>query len=255
MRDFALMLIFVTCYIPNASAGPYAPPAGQPGSTAIPDTSPLFVEWASGFQNYVQGSPINLSFTNPAKALGPAKGTAFDVTELGNGGQITLTFDKAILASQNGPDFAVFGNGFEDTYEKLAYVDVSQDGQHWLRMPNHDLTPAHVSTFGLTDPTNIDGLAGKYRAGFGVPFSLNDVGLAWASYVRLVDIVGDGSAKDSSGNPIYDPYPNDNGFNVGGVGVLSAVPEPASFVLLAAGAALAWLIRAKIRQRAAIQLP
>jgi hypothetical protein len=249
MRTFAILLTTWVLLGSNALAGSFAPAAGQPGSTAIANTSPLFVEWASGYQNYVQGSPINLSFTNPAKALGPAKGTAFDVTELGDGGQITLTFDKAILATRNGPDFAVFGNGFEDTYEKLAYVDVSQDGQHWLRMPNHDLTPSPVGTFGLTDPTNIDGLAGKYRAGFGIPFSLNDVGLAWASYVRLVDIVGDGSAKDSSGNPIYDPYPNDNGFNVGGVGVLSTVPEPASILLLAAGAAVAWLMRTRIRHR------
>ena len=162
---------------------------------------------------------------------------------MGDGGQITLTFPHPILASQAGPDFAVFGNSFEDTYEKLAYVDVSADGQNWFRVPNDDLTPGPVGTFSLTDPTNIEGLAGKYHQGFGDPFSLKDVGLASASFVRLVDVVGDGTNRDTAGNPIYDPYPNDNGFNVGGVGVLSAVPEPASAILLLLGTCLLTIVR------------
>ena len=148
-------------------------------------------------------------------------------------------------ASVSGPDFAVFGNSFNDTYLKLAYVEVSQDDQHWSRMPNVDLTPAPVSTFGAADPTNIDGLAGKFRLGFGVPFSLSEVGLSTASFVRLIDVVGDGSNKDTAGDPIYDPWPNDNGFNVGGVGVLSMVPEPGSLALLASG--VVWL--AVLRRR------
>ncbi len=241
---FCLALSFVTLFASIAVAGPYPAAAGQPGSTAVSAIDSRIVEWASGYLNYVQGSPINASFTNPLKALGPAKGTTTDVTELGDGGQITLSFDHPILASANGPDFVVFGNGFEDTYEKLAYVDVSVDGQTWLRMPNHDLTSAPVGTFSLTDPTNIDGLAGKYRVGFGVPFNLSEVGLATASFVRLVDVIGDGSNIDSDGHPIYDPWPNDNGFNVGGVGVLSMVPEPSSLVLLFVGAA-AWLALAR----------
>ena len=57
----------------------------------------------------------------------------------------------------------------------------------------------------------------------------------WASYVKLVDVVGNGTDLDSAGNPIYDPYPNDDGFNAAGVGVLSMVPEPASAVLLVLG--------------------
>ena len=91
------------------------------------------------------------------------------------------------------------------------------------------------------DPTNISGLAGKYIVGYGTPFSLSEVGLPWADYVRLVDVIGDGSNLDSAGNPIYDPWPNSNGFNVAGVGVLSvgsAVPEPSSLVLMLIGGGL-----------------
>jgi PEP-CTERM motif len=218
-----------------ASAGPYSPAPPAAGSDAIAATDPRISEWASGYQNYVEGSPINATFANPAEALGPFQNSTVDVTELGDGGQITYTFAKPIAASASGPDFVVFGNSFEAPYEKLAYVEVSVDGQTWLRMPNHDLTPSPVGTFGLTDPTNIDGLAGKYQLGYGVGFSLSEVGLTTADYVRIVDVIGNGSDKDSSGNPIYDPTPNSDGFNVAGVGVLSVVPEPSSIVLLLIG--------------------
>jgi PEP-CTERM motif len=233
------VLILALAIPPTARAGPYPPAAGQPGSDALSYQDPRFVEWASGYQNYIQGSPINPAFTDPTQTLGPAKGTTTGVTELGDGGQITLTFASPIVASQSGPDFAVFGNSFDSTYLKLAYVDVSQDGITWYRMPDYSLTPGPVGTFGNNmDPTNIDGLAGKYMVGYGVPFSLSEVGLTWASYVRLVDVVGNGTNLDSAGNPIYDPYPNDDGFNAGGVGVLSdlaSVPEPSSIALMLIG--------------------
>ncbi len=224
-----------------AGAGMYDPAAGQPGSLAISDHDPRFVEWASGYLNYIKGSPINNSFTDPTQTLGPARGTTTNVTELGDGGQITLTFANPIVSSGTGPDFVVFGNAFSSTYLKLAYVDVSQDDVTWYRMPDYSETPGPVGTYGASDPTNIFGLAGKYQVGYGVGFSLSEVGLASASYVRLVDVVGDGSDKDSAGNPIYDPTPNSNGFNAAGVGVFSeAVPEPASVVLvLIAGASIA----------------
>ena len=44
---------------------------------------------------------------------------------------------------------------------------------------------------------------------------------------------------DSNMNPIYDNYPNDDGTNVAGVAVLSDVPEPGTFALIAAAGAVA----------------
>ena len=235
MPDESFCFPLILTYLSDVTwAGPFPPAAGQPGSDAIPYTSPSIVEWASGYQNYIEGSPINQSFANPTTTLGPAQGTTTGITELGDGGQITLTFPHPIKSS-GGADFAVFGNAFESGYNKLAYVYVSANGVNWFEMPNVSLTPGPISTFGTNmDPTNISGLAGKYVVGDGVPFSLSSVGLPYAEYVKIVDIIGNGSQKDSLGNPIYDPTPNSNGFNVGGVGVLS-VPEPSSLVLLSLG--------------------
>ena len=51
----------------NLLAGPYAPAAGQSGSTAIPNNSLLIVEWASGFDDLVRG-PMGIA--NPGGTLG-----------------------------------------------------------------------------------------------------------------------------------------------------------------------------------------
>ena len=233
-----LIVAAVCCGAHVASAGPYSPAPPAANSDAVNASNPSIVEWASGYQNYVEGSPISAAYTNPTESLGAFKDNSADVTELGDGGQITYTFPEPIVAGTSGFDFAVFGNAFESTYEKLAYVEVSPDGQNWYLMPNYDLNPSPVGTYGLTDPTDIQGLAGKYQLGYGVGFNLSEVGLASAEYVRIIDIIGNGTEKDSNGDPIYDPYPMDNGFNVDAVGVMSAAPEPSSIILLVIGLAL-----------------
>ena len=243
LKNCWFCLFLILSIAPPASAGPYPPAAGLPGSDAISYTDPRFVEWASGYLNYEQGPTTSPNWYNdPTQTLGPAQGTITNVTSLGDGGQITLTFASPIVASQSGPDFAVFGNAFSPGYLKLAYVEVSQDDVHWYKMPNYSLTPAPVATYGDNmDASNIFGLAGKYVVGYGTPFSLSEVGLQWASYVRLIDVVGNGTNLDSAGNPIYDPYPNSNGFNAAGVGVISdaaMVPEPRSMTLMLIGAVL-----------------
>ncbi len=231
MAGCAVSLCFLLAA--TAHAGPFPPAAGQPGSDAISNSDPRIVEWASGYSDYVEGNPINVTYANPTSCLGPAiTSTTSHLTELGDGGQITLSFASPIIADGAGPDFAVFGNAFSPGYLKLAYVDVSEDGTTWYREPNYSDTPSPISTYGDNmDPTNISGLAGKYVVGYGVPFSLSAVGLTEANYVRIVDIIGNGTDLDSAGNPIYDPYPNSNGFNVSGVGVISTVPEPGTFTL------------------------
>ena len=212
-------------------AGPYAPAAGQAGSTAIANDDAAFIGWASGYQDYQPGSHVDVTFQQPMKALGPAEGTTSDAVTLGRNGQITLTFDSP-LRDGFGSDFAVFENSFSDTFLELAYVEVSSDGVNFFRFDNDSLTSSPVGSFGAVDPTNVHNLAGKYRRGQGTPFDLEDLrdvspllNTAAVTHVRLIDVVGDGSALDSSGDVIYDPSPTEGsaGFDLDGIGVLNQI--------------------------------
>ncbi|NLI82303.1 MAG: PEP-CTERM sorting domain-containing protein [Deltaproteobacteria bacterium] len=246
------VLLTAMSWVTSAQAGPYAPAAGQPGSTAIHKDDAAFVGWATGWQNYIVGTydnsttPVDSRWQTPEKALGKAVGDSYDIVTLGKGGSITLTFASGI-GDGVGWDFAVFENSFNDTFLELGYVEVSSNGTDFFRMLNDSLTPGPIGAFGSVDSTNIDGLAGKYRQGYGTPFDL--ASLAGVSsfldihnilYVRIVDICGDGTYLDSSGNVIYDPYPTTGspGFDLDAVGVLHAanpVPVPSAVWLLGTG--------------------
>jgi hypothetical protein len=248
-----------------AHAGPYAPAAGIAGSTAVDKSSTDIVQWATGYENYLPGSNVDATWKTPEKALGAAQGTSSDIVSLGDQGAITLSFGGTI-ANGSGWDFAVFENSFSDTFLELAFVEVSSNGSDFFRFPAISFTANPVNAFGSVDPTNIDGLAGKYRQGFGTPFDLDALaGIAGldvnsVSHVRLVDIKGNGSEFDSypagfgGPHPIYDPYQTiiSGGFDLDAVGVryfAAAVPEPESVALFAAGLGLvAW----RVRRRAVI---
>lgn len=229
---------------------PFAPAAGQAGSTAIDRQDPGIVAWASGYSDLSYGAAVDATWQTPGKALGPATGSAFDILCLGRGGRVTLTFSRAITDGA-GPDFAIFENSFGDTFLELAWVEVSTDGEHFVRFPNFSFTPAAVGSFGNVDPTQVHGYGGKYRLGFGTPFDLSELAAAHTAildgtdhfsaeyeqafldnfphldleeinFVRLIDIPGDGSALDAEGEVIYDPYPTTGsaGFDLEAVGVL-----------------------------------
>ncbi|EMI21560.1 cell surface protein [Rhodopirellula maiorica SM1] len=220
------------------AAGPYAPAAGETGSTAIAMDDPAIVAWATDWQNYDAGSDVSETFQTPAKALGPAAGTSFDIVSLGRGGKITLQFDIPIRDGL-GADFAVFENSVTDTFLELAFVEVSSNGSDFFRFDTDSLTDSSVGGFGSIDPTNIDGFAGKYRQGFGTPFDLNDLAgvsanldISAITHVRIVDIVGDGTQTDSSGDTVYDPYPTvgSAGFDLDAIGVINQAPYDVSSV-------------------------
>ena len=209
-------------------AGPHAPAADQSGSTAISKDDPSIVAWATGISDYTAGSNVDPEFQTPDKAIGPAEGTAGDAVSLGRGGAITLTFAEPIRDGL-GPDFAVFENGFSDTFLELGFVEVSSDGVNFFRFDSDSLTAAPVDAFGAVDPTDIHNLAGKYRQGFGTPFDLEElagesplIDTTSITHVRVADIVGDGSQSDSSGDPIYDPFPTTGsaGLDLDAVGVI-----------------------------------
>jgi hypothetical protein len=245
--------------ISSVQAGPYTAPG-------IPASSPQFVQWANSVQSLVRG-PQNI--TNPSgaaatfgaatDALGPADGT--HIVSLGDGGQITLGFAQPIFNGA-GPDFAVFENGFASgglAFLELGFVDVSSDDMNFFRFPSVSLTQntAQIGSFGTMDPTNLYDLAGKDLANVGTPFDLQELVPLYpqldvnnVKYIRVTDVIGNVNtnlgantfSRDSLGNVINDPWPTasaSSGFDFDAVGVLNAVPEPATWILLAM--ALTWV--------------
>jgi len=233
------MMVLCLLSAAESSAGPYPPAAGETGSTAVPSDHQAIVAWASGWEDYVPGPEADAVWQTPDKAVGPPDGTVYDVVCLGRGGRLTMTFNTPI-SDRTGWDFAVFENGFRDTFLELAYVEVSSDGVNFVRFDSVSLTALPVNGFGAVDPTDVDGLAGKYRLGYGTPFDLSDlagkpevianrVDLTSITRVRFIDIVGDGSCQDTDGRPIHDPYPTyqSAGLDLNAVAVLSGIPKPA----------------------------
>ncbi|MEX0678560.1 MAG: PEP-CTERM sorting domain-containing protein [Pirellulales bacterium] len=273
MRTLTATTLLLISAGSSAWAGPFSPPAGQPGSTAMAASDAQFVGWAVGFGSLVRG-PLDIanpggglaSFGSGGNALGPADATPSNtapVVSLGDGGAITLSFARPIT---DGPgfDFAVFENGFADEFLELAFVEVSTNGTDFVRFPAISLTQTatQVGGFGTLDATDLHNLAGKYRAGYGTPFDLSEVaGLsatvnaADVNFVRLVDVVGSINpalgTQDSLGNPMNDPYPtafSSGGFDLDAVGVIHAIPEPAGWVLLSMGVIFGCLVRRRRRR-------
>jgi len=205
------------------------------GTGAIAATAPGIVGWAAGVVTPVPwGTDLLPEWQEIERALGPATGDPLDVVSLGNGGALAVSFDPPI-ADGAGADFAVFENGITDTFLELAWVEVSSDGATFARFPARYTGDKPVSAYGGHDRALIEGFAGRYRVGFGTPFDLADlaaapgvtggaVDLSAVRFVRLVDVIGDGSVHDVEGNPVYDPTPTveSAGFDLDAVAVLHA---------------------------------
>jgi hypothetical protein len=224
-----------------AFAGPYAPPAGEPNSTAVHMDEPNFTAWATGItvqRGYIKIDEPELgyvSYGNDANALGKADGSLYGVVSLGDGGDATLTFANPIA---NGPgyDFAVFENAFDDTFLELAFVEVSSDGVNFFGFDSVSLTQTdtQVGGFGMLETTDLHNFAGKYRQGYGTPFDLEELAdvnvlldVNSITHVRIIDAVGciqDEYARyDSLGNKINAPWPTPfatGGFDLDAVGVI-----------------------------------
>lgn len=258
-RAIAIVAIALASAVPLLTAGPFPGPAGTPGSTAVAHDDPRIIAWASAVGEIKRGlvdisdpdfSPL-ASYGAPEDALGPAN--AFDpqngVVSLGDAGSITLTFAQPI-GDGPGFDFAVFENGFDDRFLELAFVEVAGPDGVFVRFPSISLTQTSTQV-DLYDPnytgldaTNLDGLAGKYRALFGTPFDLATVGLTQVNAVRIVDVVGSIDPRfgrfDNSmparliNDPFTTPF-SSSGFDLDAIGVLHTVPEPGTAALFVAG--------------------
>jgi hypothetical protein len=239
----ALILIAFGLLLTSIKAqGPYASPAGEPGSLAIHKDSSVFIGWASnaiinrGWQNITNTSAGQ---TTAGDSISPTGKSGLNgVVSLGDGGIATLTFD-GIIYDGPGADFAVFENSFDGLFLELAFVEVSSDGFSFFRFDAVSLTDtsAQIASFGNTDATNIYNLAGKYKAQYGTPFDLNQLAgkpgldINNITHIRIIDVVGNidelYTTYDSQNNPINDPWPTEfpvGGFDLDAVGVINFIP-------------------------------
>lgn len=190
------------------------------------------LSWASGYSEYTCGPNCDAVWQTPEKGLGKAQGSAYDIVCLGEGGSITITFDRPII-NRDGPDFAVFENSFSGEFLELALVEISADGNRFYRFTAYSATPGPVGEYGTIDfysvynrDTSYTGFAGIHMQGYGTLFDISSIENFpgdTVSHIRIVDILGDGSIQDSAGNAVYDPYPQTGsaGFDLDAVGVLN----------------------------------
>lgn len=221
------ILLFLLGPLSLWAQGPFAPEVGISGTKAVFVDSSIFISWASsctihrGYIDIASPSLGRVNYGSKEDALGKSD---VSVVSLGDSGVAVLSFDGVILDGP-GADFAVFENSFGHNFLELAFVEVSKDGKNYQRFPAQFLsdTTIQIGPFAISEPTNLYNLAGKYKAKYGTPFDLNELGIDSVRFVRVVDVVGTIDAKhatrDSKGNKINDPYPTDfanNGLYTGG---------------------------------------
>ena len=232
--------------VPVALWAQFAPAQGQPGTTAMHADSSAFVAWATGC--VAEPGPMNITNLDAGLAgsgwpasnvIGYPQGT-MGVTCLGDGGMATVTFASPIC-NREGPDFAVFENGFANAqnpnlwFLELGFVEVSSDGENFFRFPaySNTQTETQLDGMGCIDPSQIHNLASKYGAMYGTPFELDEVpddpllDKDHITHVRIIDVIGnidpEYATYDCQGNPINDPWPTpfaSCGMDLDAVGVI-----------------------------------
>lgn len=248
LRMPAVVFVLVVWISDPALAGPFTEAGYDPASMSA---------WATEVDEFARG-PLDIATPSLGVAtfgvsddtLGPATGDSFDVFSLGDGGHITLFFASGI-GDGPGDDFAVYENGFfiiGGLFAEFAFVEVSTDGISFARFDSTSLQTTPVSGGSVVDPTDYDNLAGKHPLASGTGFDLEEladhplvlsgaIDLFNIQFVRMTDVIGDGSTLDGIDNPVFDPYPtafSSGGFDLEAVGVLH-VPEPSSLGMLLAG--------------------
>ncbi len=117
---------------------------------------------------------------------------------LGSDGWVVLEFTDNSIINEPGPDFTVFENVMDSGsgyFQECAFVDVSQDGQYWIRFPWDETTLEGLA--GLLPTTGQDPLNPEISGGD--QFDLEELGLEWVRFVRLTDCgdsVSDGGLFD-----------------------------------------------------------
>ena len=228
---------------PQPEHGPFCGAVGTEGCDAIDGHSSSIVAWATGV-SVVRGlddiavpDGPHVIYGSESDAVGAIDFTTTTAVSLGDGGSATVTFAHPIRNGE-GPDFAVFENSFNDYFLELGFVEVSTDGERFVRFPATSLSQTDSQIVSYVDPTFINNLAGKYRVGYGTPFDLEElrdstgINIDSIVYVRIVDVVGSIDPQyatyDAYGHIVNDPYPTSDptgnwrsgGFDLTGVAVM-----------------------------------
>lgn len=242
-----MMALSLGLYTSAWGQGSFCGAVGTSGCNAVHCDSSAIIGWATGCS--VERGPVDIVnpdgphvfFGEEEYGIGPAGTSTTVAVSLGDGGTATLTFG-APIHNVPGPDFAVYENSFNDNFLELAFVEVSSDGERFVRFPATSLTQTttQVGSSGSLDPTNLNNLAGKFRVGYGTPFDLEELrdstglDIDNITHVRLVDVVGtidpQYATYDAFGHIVNDPYPTNEyatygsgGFDLTGVAVLTSL--------------------------------
>jgi hypothetical protein len=243
MNKFTLLC---AAFLVSTCAGAqFAPQVGTTGTTAIHKDSSAIKAWALnctlqlGWQN-IADTTLGHPQAGDASYVPGKAGNG--VVSLGDGGSAVVTFKHPVINGE-GPDFAVFENGFIDqtiepgtAFLELAFVEVSSDGTHYTRFPATSLNDqtTQLGSFEGMVADSINNFAGKYLGNYGTPFDLEELkdsaGLEvnHITHIRIIDVVGcvqDAySSRDAHGNKVNDPWPTafaSSGFDLDAVAVIN----------------------------------
>jgi hypothetical protein len=200
---------------------------GCGGSEDVPREQPNVVHYASKVVSYTKGAKGGFNEDRlPGVVVGAPTGGgccagSLDVLSLGDGGEIVLGFDVAIVDG-TGPDFVVFENPFEPSGDPTgvvaepAEVSVSDDGVTWTPFPCTAKAypygacagwhPVYATAEAPIDPRD------PQKAG-GDAFDLAAIGVKRARFVRIRDM----NSKYPAASPTA-------GFDLDGVAVLHFQP-------------------------------
>ncbi|HKY63467.1 MAG TPA: hypothetical protein VJR29_08620, partial [bacterium] len=199
---------------PSPSSSPE--PMPTPDATAIPTPQPSD-PYVDQVVSFTPGAGAGLGADQlPGIVLGPPQGSgllqgSLDVLSLGAGGVIVLKSATPIL-NGTGADFIVFENAFyangnpQAPFAEPGEIAVSQDGSQFFAFDcaATDVAGGYPGCAGIhpvlanpelndLDPTD------PAEAG-GDAFDLSELGLDWASYIRIRDL----SSSGSGGNAGFD---------------------------------------------------
>jgi len=204
----------------------------------------IFVDWANhvtiqrGWLDIADTSLGKVNYGDLIYAHGKADA---QVISLGDAGEAIYFFENPIVNGM-GYDFAIFENGFRDpldsnlAYLELAQVEVSNDGVNYYSFASYCTNDTNIQIAGVgeyMDARHLHNLAGKYIAGYGTPFDLEELNFILGldidniRFIKIKDVVGSihekNCTRDFDQHKINDPYPSPfptGGFDLDALGII-----------------------------------